>query len=200
MLPISTTCALKEWAVVVRALESGQQLVILRKGGISEVGNEFRIEFPEFLFYHTYEHQKAESLVPAFASLLTETLEEMPPPDVVRVRTFAQVTHSFDILTEEQVSALRSYHIWSDAYTLDRLHWRPAKPLAALALRVYRLPSAIELPFQSSYRGCTSWVTLERDIALLGAEPALTDAEYSQRVADLSAGLDTVGVLAEQRS
>src|SRR3954467_15656258 len=104
MLPTSTSRALKEWAVVVRALEAGQQLVILRKGGISEVGNEFRIEFPEFLFYPTYEHQKAESLIPEFAPSLTQTLEEAPSPDVVRVRTFAQVTHSFDILNEEQVS------------------------------------------------------------------------------------------------
>jgi hypothetical protein len=200
MLPSSTNCALKEWAVVVRALEAGQQIVILRKGGISEVGNEFRIEFPEFLFYPTYEHQKAESLLPEFGPSLTQTLQEAPLPEVVRINTFAQVTHSFDIMNEEQVSALRPYHIWSDAYALDRLHWRPTKPLAALALRVYRLPSAIELPFQPSYRGCTSWVTLERDISLDGAQSVLTEADYRQGVSDLSAALNSVGVLAGQRS
>jgi hypothetical protein len=200
VLPISTTCALKEWAVVVRALEAGEQLVILRKGGISEVGNEFKIEFPEFLFYPTYEHQKADSLLSAFVPALQRIQEEAPPSSVVRISSFARVTDSFDILNEAQISALRPYHIWSDTYSLERLHWRPTKPLAALALRVYQLPSAVELPFQPTYRGCTSWVTLERKIALGGAEPVLSDDEYEQRIAKLSAALSELGVLAEQRS
>ena len=34
--------AFKEWASVVRALETGQQTVILRKGGIAEEGRGCR--------------------------------------------------------------------------------------------------------------------------------------------------------------
>jgi hypothetical protein len=200
MLPSSTTRSLKEWAVVVRALEAGEQLVILRKGGISEVGNEFRIEFPEFLFYPTYEHQKAESLLSAFEPALQRTQREAPPSNMVRIGAFARVTDSFDILNESQAAALRPYHIWSDAYALERLHWRPTKPLAALALRVYRLPEEVELPFRPTYRGCTSWVTLEQEISLAGAEPVLDDAEYAQRVSMLSTALSELGVLAEQHA
>jgi hypothetical protein len=200
MLPISTTRALKEWAVVVRALEAGEQLVILRKGGISEVGNEFRIEFPEFLFYPTYEHQKAESLLSAFEPVLQRTQREAPPGDLVRIGSFARVTDSFDILNETQVAALRPYHIWSDAYALERLHWRPTKPLAALALRVYRLPHEVELPFRPTYRGCTSWVTLEQEISLADAQPVLDDNEYRQRVSTLNAALSELGVLVEQHA
>jgi hypothetical protein len=200
MLPISTTRALKEWAVVVRALEAGEQLVILRKGGISEVGNEFRIEFPEFLFYPTYEHQKAESLLSAFEPVLQRAQREAPPGDLVRIGSFARVTESFDILDETQVAALRPYHIWSDAYALERLHWRPTKPLAALALRVYRLPHEVELPFRPTYRGCTSWVTLEQEISLADAQPVLDDAEYRQRVSTLNTALSELGVLVEQNA
>jgi hypothetical protein len=197
---MSTTRALKEWAVVVRALEAGEQLVILRKGGISEVGNEFRIEFPEFLFYPTYEHQKAESLLSNFESVLEWTQQEAPPANVVRIGSFARVTDSFDILSESQVAALRPYHIWSDVYAMERLHWRPTKPLAALALRVYKLPNEVELPFRPTYRGCTSWVTLEQEISLADAKPVLSDAEYSQRVESLSSVLSELGVLAEQHA
>ena len=35
---------LKEWATVVNALESGEQTVILRKGGILETDSGFTIE------------------------------------------------------------------------------------------------------------------------------------------------------------
>ena len=36
--------ALKEWATVVSALESGDQTVILRKGGILETDSGFTVE------------------------------------------------------------------------------------------------------------------------------------------------------------
>jgi len=36
--------ALKEWATVVNALESGKQTVILRKGGILETASGFEVE------------------------------------------------------------------------------------------------------------------------------------------------------------
>jgi hypothetical protein len=200
MLPNSTTRALKEWAVVVRALEAGEQLVILRKGGISEVGNEFRIEFPDFLFYPTYEHQKPDSLLSAFEPALERSQHEAPAGNLVRIGSFARVTDSFDILSESQLTALRPYHIWSDGYALERLHWRPTKPLAALALRVYKLPSEVELPFRPTYRGCTSWVTLEQDIALAGAKPVVSDDEYGQRIGKLRAALSDLGVLVGQPS
>jgi hypothetical protein len=83
---------------------------------------------------------------------------------------------------------------------LERLHWRPTKPLAALALRVYKLPTEVELPFRPTYRGCTSWVTLEQDIALAGAEPVLSEDDYSQSIEKLSTALNDLGVLAGRAS
>jgi len=41
--------ALKEWATVVKALENGDQTVILRKGGILETASGFKIESKKFL-------------------------------------------------------------------------------------------------------------------------------------------------------
>ena len=62
--------ALKEWGVVCRALATGVQAVLLRKGGISEPGGVFRCEHDEFWLYPTRFHQGAESLTPAGAALL----------------------------------------------------------------------------------------------------------------------------------
>jgi hypothetical protein len=40
--PISVDVALKEWASVITALESGRQIIPLRKGGILEQSNKTR--------------------------------------------------------------------------------------------------------------------------------------------------------------
>ena len=58
VLPPTSRTALKEWAVACEALGRGEQVLLLRKGGISEEGREFRIEHPEFLLFPTFEHQR----------------------------------------------------------------------------------------------------------------------------------------------
>src|SRR5680860_484096 len=50
--------ALKEWAVTVRALAEGEQLLTLRKGGIREEGKHFEIEHDQFFLYPTFDHQR----------------------------------------------------------------------------------------------------------------------------------------------
>src|SRR5687768_3845167 len=41
--------ALKEWATVCTALETGRQILLLRKGGIHETGGQFELEHSRFL-------------------------------------------------------------------------------------------------------------------------------------------------------
>jgi len=40
--------AFKEWAVTVRALAEGEQLLTLRKGGIREPGKHFKLDYDRF--------------------------------------------------------------------------------------------------------------------------------------------------------
>src|SRR3954468_20880087 len=60
--PTSLQVALKEWATVCHALETGRQMVLLRKGGIYEAAGEFEVENPEFLLFPTYLHQNLKML------------------------------------------------------------------------------------------------------------------------------------------
>src|SRR5687767_8620791 len=62
--PASLSVALKEWAVVCRALESGAQMILLRKGGIYEAAGEFELEHRQFLLFPTYLHQNLNMLKP----------------------------------------------------------------------------------------------------------------------------------------
>ena len=63
--PTSLQVALKEWAIVCRALEPGRQMLLLRKGGIYEAAGEFELENREFLLFPTYLHQNLKMLKPA---------------------------------------------------------------------------------------------------------------------------------------
>src|SRR3954454_16300490 len=62
--PTSLQVALKEWATVCHALETGRQTVLLRKGGIYEAAGEFEVENREFLLFPTYLHQNLKMLKP----------------------------------------------------------------------------------------------------------------------------------------
>ena len=50
--------AFKEWAVTVRALAEGEQLVTLRKGGIREPAKHFSLDHERFFLYPTFDHQR----------------------------------------------------------------------------------------------------------------------------------------------
>src|ERR687889_2309993 len=68
--------ALKEWAIVCKALEKGKQMLLLRKGGIMEYRKGFEVKHNEFLLYPTFEHQSVESIKVEYKEKLKEILEE----------------------------------------------------------------------------------------------------------------------------
>ena len=76
MLPDKCQVALKEWAVTVKALAEGQQILLLRKGGIHEESKDFRVIHPEFLLYPTFEHQREDLLREEYQPDLRAVLAE----------------------------------------------------------------------------------------------------------------------------
>src|SRR5919206_951628 len=64
--------ALKEWAVVCRALAEGRQSVVLRKGGIIEETRDFALVERRFLLYPTYEHQDLGSVQEPYRDCLAK--------------------------------------------------------------------------------------------------------------------------------
>src|SRR3982750_3420915 len=57
--------AFKEWAVTVRALAEGEQLLTLRKGGIREENKHFELEHERFFLYPTFDHQRNDLVRPS---------------------------------------------------------------------------------------------------------------------------------------
>ena len=56
--------AFKEWAIVVDALGRGDQILILRKGGIAEGRDGFRVDHQNFLLFPTLYHQQRDCVTP----------------------------------------------------------------------------------------------------------------------------------------
>lgn len=179
---------LKEWDVAVRALRRGEAIITVRKGGIREDGREFRMEHRRFAFFPTYEHQSAEQLRPEYRASIEDSAAKRQP-DVLRIDTWAEVTDVIEVHEQRAVAALGRFYVFSEQYAIERLQWRPRKPLHVLLLRVCSLPTAYEFAMEPGFGGCKSWIELEHTIALEGSSPALSDAQFSRLRADALAAL-----------
>lgn len=163
--PMPLRIAFKEWAVICRALASGRQDVILRKGGIVEPGGEFQAEHLEFLLLPTFLHQSPESLVPGARDLLRGIDADRPPEGTVVFRHVARVRTVVRVRSLGELAAYRDRHVWSDAVVAERFHrWKDE--LHVLIVDVAPLPSPVTVPWHESYGGCKSWVELQDDMPL----------------------------------
>lgn len=180
--------ALKEWAVTIKALDEGRQVLLLRKGGIHE--KRFEVPHRQFYLYTTYEHQRADLLKPEYLPHLEATLAERIGPESVIITHWAEAADVYWVTEEETLAALAPFHIWTDDYAQKRLHWRPKHPLAVMMVRAYRLPQARILPVLPEYVGCTSWLTLKADdLSTDGMQPVVSDDEFAAQVAQVKAVL-----------
>ena len=176
----STTLALKEWNVAVNALEQGQTIVLLRKGGIREQAGQFNVNDKQVLLYPTFEHQQPDLLKPDFASQV-KTVESGWHPEIIRIGSWAEITDVFLVAWEPAITALFPYHIWNEKFVSDRLKWKQNQPIYILLLRAYRLAEIREIPYTPAYGGCRSWIDLADAFSLEGSQAVLSDREYIER-------------------
>ena len=189
MLPSNCQIALKEWAITVDAMARGDQVLLLRKGGIHEDGKDFRVINREFLFYPTYLHQKENLIQPAYQPALRRMLEQPQDPDKVSFGYWAKAEEVLEISDQKKVDDLEPHYIWTTAYAQSKLHWKPMLPLSVLLLRVYHLEQPVTVPYLPEYGGCTSWVEVLSDVNLGKMAPVLDDAEFQRRVDDIKGSL-----------
>ncbi len=170
--------ALKEWAVIVKALENGEQTIILRKGGILETASGFKIESKRFALFPTYEHQDVKNLKPQFCNYLQDAKQFSPQDHHNKITSYAEVIDEKDIESEDMINALSPFHILSDSYITERMNWMSEKPIKAVFLKVYKVPE-IEIPIKPEYHGCKSWININEDI--LAGKPVLSEEQlYSK--------------------
>jgi hypothetical protein len=173
--------ALREWAVAVKALEEGRQIIALRKGGIAEETKEFRLESPEFYLFPSYEHQRPNLVKPEARDAVAETIEEAAElPGQIRLSSYAEVVEDIEITDLETLERLDDLHIWTEDYAEERLKWKKTKPLHVLLLRVYKLETPADIPMRESYGGCKSWLWLD-DYPEARKLPVLEEAVFDRQ-------------------
>jgi hypothetical protein len=171
--------ALKEWAVICRALAEGRQALILRKGGIEEAADGFQLQHTRFWLYPTYVHQQERGIKADAAPLLEQAKADQPPAGILRLSHLAEATGVYVLHDIVGALLLSQFHILSDAVVQERfIYRRPG--LYAIVLRVYRVPQPFEVAEEPSYAGCRSWVELDRELSAEGATPVLADAAFHE--------------------
>ena len=83
--------AFKEWAVTVRALAEGEQLVTLRKGGIREDNKHFELDHDRFFLYPTFEHQRNDVVRASHQPELRRALEDLLSEHLHNGGTYGQL-------------------------------------------------------------------------------------------------------------
>lgn len=190
-LPLSH--AIKEWAVVCRALASGRQAILLRKGGIAEDGDAFRTKHPRFWLYPTYAHEHRDGVKPEVLPELEKAESERPATGRVRVRLFAEVGADWEVRELMPLLMLNHLHVLSEDTVRKRFAYR-APGLCVLAVRVHRLQESVTLAEEPEYAGCRSWLDFRQPIATATAHPVLTDEEFASLVATIDAVLRETGL------
>ena len=182
--------AFKEWQIVCAALGSGEQTLILRKGGIAEGREGFRWLHDRFFLFPTHFHQQTEGV---------REQRTVSPPDAdhrLAIDLWAEIVVSARLSDWSQVEALAAHHIWTPEVVRERFEWgdEPGLSVALLRVRRMRKPWILRDADRSAFGGCRSWLNLplaewredspdEEDIetSIAAADPVISDQEFAQQ-------------------
>jgi hypothetical protein len=179
---IQIRSAFKEWRSVIEALGRGEQIVILRRGGIIEYEGDFYPREKFFFLFPTLTHEKPELLKKTYEynGRITE--------DEIEVRYWAEVRLARKIEDEDKLKQLDPYHIWKEEVVLERFRRWGKKEVWALAVRVFKLKKPFYIKMRADYGGCKSWVDIvEEDFAgvELDSVPVLSDEDFIRRFEEI---------------
>ena len=157
--------ALKEWSIICKALEDGNQTILLRKGGILEYKKGFEIRQKSFLLFPTLEHQAEEYLQSKYLQTYDLLLRGNKSQDIQNKTNTLWILARIEAIQEfhdhEMLPVLEKYHIWNEKYVNMRMNYNPKKPMNALLLRVYKLPQPISIDINPEWAGCKSWIDID---------------------------------------
>lgn len=175
--------ALKEWAVICDLLLSGEQVILLRKGGVHEDAGpgRFRLEHNRFVFFPAWEHQKPDWIKPGFRDRVEVFDHE---PERMTLRGFGVAERIWQVPSRVAFDRLDDLHGWERPQIDMRFNYKPERPLYLLAVRAYTLIVPKEIEVDPRYWGCKSWVDLkpEHTIDDSVANPVIGDDGFAKVV------------------
>jgi hypothetical protein len=160
--------ALKEWASVIDALDRGEQVVLIRKGGLADP--HFGLEADRFYLFPTNYHDAGGG-----------------EPTHVPVTHWAEVVRTWQVRDLDTLFRLEP-QVAMDRATLEtRYKFRPDQAINVIAVRAWRLPRRVNVKMTEAYAGCRSWVSVDEEIDVDGSVPALDDAQLQAKIESIDA-------------
>jgi hypothetical protein len=155
--------ALKEWSSVIDALGRGDQVILIRKGGIAETG--FGLEARKFYLYPTYFHQGESEARPS-----------------VSITHWCEVARIWTVRDVEKLDELAPLVAMPRESLDTRYRFRPDQALHVIGVRTFRLRRPVEVKFNDRYAGCRSWISVDEEIDIDGSMPVLSEDELQARL------------------
>jgi hypothetical protein len=192
--PARMNFGFKEWTLVCDALGSGEQSIIIRKGGIAEGRAGFRFQHGGFLLFPTLFHEQAAKLKLPPGTPLPALRADGQHEITLRAR----VEWTCDVDEMEVVRRLAPFHIWQDAEIEKRFNYELPAPRAAekarpgvsvAFVRIEKLAAPFVFPDSPKYGGCRSWIELPDFPQELASSPVLDDAAHRARETAIRAEL-----------
>jgi hypothetical protein len=162
--------ALKEWASAIAALGRGDQIILIRKGGIADP--KFGLEAERFYLFPTNFHEGGGQ-----------------PPSAVPITHWCEAVKTWEVRDLDALLRLEAQVVF-DRNTLEtRYRFRPDQAIHVIAVRTFALPNAVSVPMNDRYEGCRSWVSLDEEIDVEGSRAVLSDSQLQSRIEEVSATL-----------
>jgi len=180
---VTEQVAFKEWALVCEALGSGDQSLLLRKGGIAEGKKGFGFEHEEFFLFPTWFHGQVEKTRLRQASAVSNEA-----PDALTLEYVVTVDWSGFVTDRKKVASLEELHILEESVIEERFTYDPgdgSQGLHVAFVRVYRMDPPVQLPMEKRFGGCRSWIKLP-EITQGTLISVLSDEEHASRRALLT--------------
>ena len=163
--------ALKEWSNVVGALARGEQILLIRKGGIADP--DFGVEAERFYLYPTYFHQGESEARPS-----------------ITVTHWCEVVRTWSVKEREALERLEPLVALPRETLEARYNFRPDQALYVIAVRTWELAQPAEVQYRDEYGGCRSWISVDEEIGVDGSRPVLEEAALDAKIAHVAATLE----------
>lgn len=161
--------SLKEWSNVIEALGRGDQVILIRKGGIADP--KFGVEAERFYLYPTFFHQQQSE------------------PEDVTITHWCEVVRNWRVHDLETLYHLEPLVVMSRETLETRYRFRPDQALHVIGVRTFALPHPQKIHVKPEYLGCRSWVSIDDEIDVDGSLPALNESELQDRLSVVSSQL-----------
>lgn len=162
---MKTKKCLNEWNVIVEALGSGKQTVLVRSYDTNVDS--------AFLLYPTYSYTNRKEVPDCFKDEFKEFVDDnlLPERDGEKtlVKYYVEVVETFE-KTISRIGTVNKFHIWTREHVVSYMEKK--KPYVWL-LKVYKLDTPIMLKRSNGM----TWATVDKNVELKGT-PVISEQEF----------------------